>query len=124
MNAGALLALDVFAHRLARLVGGLATSLRRFDALAFTGGIGQNSARVRAMTLNRLAIFGFELDEQANAACFGGRAGRISRGSGPIAIVVPTDEESLIAADAARLAGLAPSPGAADSARPPYDDFE
>jgi acetate kinase len=118
-HAGALLALDVFAHRLARLVGGLATSLRRFDALAFTGGIGENSARVRAMTLNRLAIFGFELDEQANAACFGGRAGRISRGSGPIAIVVPTDEESLIAADAARLAGLAPSPGAADSARPP-----
>ena len=54
-HAGALLALDVFAHRLARLVGGLATSLRRFDALAFTGGIGQNSARVRAMTLRTVS---------------------------------------------------------------------
>jgi acetate kinase len=115
-HAGALLALDVFAHRLARHVGGLATSLRRFDALAFTGGIGENSARVRAMTLNRLAVFGFELDEEANTSCVGGRAGRISRGTGPIAIVVPTDEESLIASDAALLTGLTQSAGAADPA--------
>ena len=115
-HAGAKLALEVFVHRLARHVGGLATSLRRFDALAFTGGIGENSARVRAMTLNHLAVFGFELDEEANAACSGGRAGRISRGAGPIAIVVPTDEESLIAADAARLAGLTSTPREAMSA--------
>jgi len=109
-HAGARLALDVFVHRLARHIGGLATSLRRFDALAFTGGIGENSSRVRAMTLNRLAIFGFELDAAANAACVGGRGGSISRGAGPIAVVVPTDEESLIAADAARLAGLVSPP--------------
>jgi acetate kinase len=114
-HAGALLALDVFVHRLARHIGGLATSLRRFDALAFTGGIGENSPLVRAMTLKHLAIFGFELDEEANAVCVRGQAGRISRGAGPIAIVVPTDEESLIAADAARLAGLAPARADADT---------
>ena len=112
-HVGARLALDVLVHRLARHIGGLATSLRRFDALAFTGGIGENSAYVRAMTLKRLAIFGFELDEEANVACVGGRAGRISREPGPAAMVVPTDEESLIAADAARLAGLVPSPSVA-----------
>ncbi len=106
-HAGAELALDVFVHRLARYVGALAVSLPRFDALVFTGGIGENSARIRAMTLRHLAVFGFSVDEAANAAVFGGKAGVVGRSAGPIAVVVPTDEEGLIAADAARLAGLA-----------------
>lgn len=105
-HEGARLALDVFVHRLARHVGALATSLPRLDALVFTGGIGENSARVRAATLARLEVFGFTLDEAANAATVGGREGRISGSSGPIALVVPTDEEAMIARDAARLAGL------------------
>lgn len=105
-HAGATLALEVFVHRLARHVGALATSLPRLDALVFTGGIGENSARVRAMTLRRLAVFGFTLDEVANAQAVRGRAGRIDGGVGPAAWVVPTDEEGLIARDAARLAGL------------------
>ncbi|MCE1236045.1 MAG: acetate kinase [Hyphomicrobiales bacterium] len=105
-HAGAELALEVFVHRLARHIGGLATSLPRLDALVFTGGIGENSARIRAMTLARLRVFGFELDAEANAATFGGRLGRISRGAGPVALVVPTDEEGLIARDAVRLAGF------------------
>ena len=105
-HEGARLALDVFVHRLARHVGGLATSLTRFDALVFTGGIGENSARVRAATLARLKVFGFTLDEAANAATVGGKEGRISQTAGPIALVVPTDEETMIARDAARLAGL------------------
>jgi acetate kinase len=105
-HEGARLALDVFVHRLARHVGALATSLPRLDALVFTGGIGENSARVRAATLARLEVFGFTLDEAANAATVGGREGRISGPSGPVALVVPTDEEAMIARDAARLAGL------------------
>lgn len=106
-HEGAELALEVFVHRLARHIGGLATSLPRLDAVVFTGGIGENSVRIRAETVKRLAVFGITLDPAANAACVGGRAGRISTGAGPIAVVVPTDEEGLIAADAARLAGLA-----------------
>lgn len=105
-HEGARLALDVFVHRLARYVGALATSLPRLDALVFTGGIGENSARVRAATLSRLKVFGFALDAAANAAATGGRAGRISQGAGPAALVVPTDEETMIARDAARVAGL------------------
>jgi acetate kinase len=69
----------------------------------FTGGIGENSARIRAMTLKHLAVFGFALDETANAATFGGKAGIIGRGRDTIAAVIPTDEEGLIAADATRL---------------------
>jgi acetate kinase len=105
-HEGAELALEVFVHRLARHIGGLATSLPRLDAVVFTGGIGENSARIRAMTIARLRALGLHLDEAANAVCFGGRMGVISQGAGPVAVVVPTDEEGLIAADAARLAGL------------------
>ena len=53
-HKGAQVALAVFAHRLARHIGGLAMVLRRLDAVLFTGGIGENSVRVRAMTVARL----------------------------------------------------------------------
>jgi acetate kinase len=105
-HAGAKLALDVFVHRLARCIGGLATSLNRLDAVVFTGGIGENSALVRAMTLRHLSIFGFALEATANQQISGGACGRIDSGAGTQAWVIATDEEGLIARDAARLAGL------------------
>jgi acetate kinase len=106
-HAGAAFALDVFAHRLARYVGALATSLPRLDALVFTGGIGENSVRVRSMTVRRLAVLGCALDAQANLEAVRGRCGRIDAGRGPQIWVVATDEEGLIARDALRLAGIA-----------------
>jgi acetate kinase len=108
-HAGAGLALDVFVHRLARHIGGLAASLHRFDAVVFTGGIGENSALVRAMTIARLGVFGFTLDEQANARTVGGCSGRISSSRRPAAVVIPTDEEGMISRDAAAIAGLVSS---------------
>ena len=105
-HEGARLALEVFVHRLARHVGGLAMSLRRLDAVVFTGGIGENSVRIRAMTLRRFGPLGLRLDEAANARMVGGAAGAVSLDGGPLALVVPTDEEWMIARDAAALAGL------------------
>lgn len=105
-HAGAILALEVFVHRLARYIGALATSLKRFDGIIFTGGIGENSARIRAMTLRHLGVFGCAVDEAANQRMFGGAFGRIDAGSRVQAWVIPTDEEGLIARDAAGLAGL------------------
>lgn len=103
---GAKKALDVFVHRLARHIGGLATSLPRLDAVVFTGGIGENSSTVRKMTVERLRVFGMVLDEAANEATIRGKSGVISKGKGPLAVVVPTNEEWMIARDAAELAGL------------------
>lgn len=103
-HEGARLALDLFAHRLARHIGGLATSLRRFDALVFTGGIGENSAHVRELTLRRLGALGFQLDPEANARTIRGAEGVVGQGPGPVALVVATDEEWVIACDAATLA--------------------
>ncbi|MBV8048962.1 MAG: acetate kinase [Paludibacterium sp.] len=100
------LALDMFAHRLARLVGGLATSLDRLDAIVFTGGIGENSALLRGKTLEHLRIFGFKLDAAANAAAVRGKAGVITAPNSPIAVVINTNEECMIARDTAELAGI------------------
>jgi acetate kinase len=97
------LALDVFVHRLARGIAGLVASLDRLDALVFTGGIGENSAVVRGLVLARLGFLGLAEDPEANAGHGRSTGGRISR-PGPVqALVVPTDEELMIARDTARL---------------------
>jgi acetate kinase len=104
-HAGAQLALEVFVHRLARYIGGLAMALRRLDAVVFTGGIGENSVRVRAMTLARLRPLGFAVDALTNACMTGGAGGVISPpGATPHAVVVATREEWMIACDTARFA--------------------
>lgn len=101
-HEGARLAIEVFVYRLAKTVGGMAVALGRLDALVLTGGIGENSAAVRAATLGRLGLLGFELDEAANAAAVRGRGGPISSGRVP-ALVVNTDEERMIALETAAL---------------------
>jgi acetate kinase len=103
------LALDVFVHRLARAVAGLTASLGGLDALVFTAGIGEHSPAVRGAVLARLSFLGLAEDPGANAAHGQLSGGRISL-PGPVqALVVPTDEELMIARDTARL--VAGSPG-------------
>lgn len=98
-NADAQLSLDVFTHRLARLMGGLATNLDRLDAIVFTGGIGENSDILRAATVKKLKLLGATLDDAANARTIRGNAGVISeQGSqGPTVAVINTNEELMIA---------------------------
>jgi acetate kinase len=97
------LALDVFVHRLAKAVAGLVTSLERLDALVFTGGIGENSSLVRSLVLGRLGFLGLTEEPAANTRHGRDTGGRISAQRAPVALVVPTDEELLIARDTARL---------------------
>ena len=114
-HAGARLALDVFVYRLAKQVAGMAVALGRLDGVVFTGGIGENSRTVRAMTLRRLGVLGLELDEQANEELPRGEAGVISKsgqkksGQGeardPLALVIPTNEELMIARETAVIVG-------------------
>lgn len=101
--------LDVFVFRLCRYIGALTAALPRLDAVAFTGGIGENSAYIRAKTLSRLSALGLDLDAEANAKIYGGKSGIVSKSKKPVAIVIPTDEEWMIAEDTAELAGLAPA---------------
>jgi acetate kinase len=92
-NARAAEAIDLFVYRTVREIGGLISALGGIDALVFTAGIGENDATLRADILRALAWLEFNLDEPANE-----RGGPLlTRGPGPRAWVVPTDEESIIA---------------------------
>ncbi|BBN96309.1 acetate kinase [Deinococcus grandis] len=96
-HAGARLALDVFVHRLAKQMAGMAAAMGRVDGLVFTGGIGENSAWVRGAVLARLAVLGARVDEAANAAAVRGQSGVISAPGTLAALVVNTNEELMIA---------------------------
>jgi acetate kinase len=104
-HVGANLAIEVFCYSLAKAIAALTVPLGRLDALVFTGGIGEHSVLVRARTLARLGMLGLVEDPIANAT-HGAAHGRISRADpaeAPCALVVPTDEELLIARDSATL---------------------
>jgi acetate kinase len=97
------LALDVFVHRLAKEIAGLVTGLDRLDALVFTAGIGEHSSLVRSLVLSRLGFLGLAEDPVANARHGRDTGGRISHRGPAVALVVPADEELMIARDTARL---------------------
>ena len=102
-NPGAILAFEIFCYRLAKYIAALAVPLRRIDALVFTGGIGENSQMVRAKTLAWLKVFNFKLDVDRNEIHGKKSNGIITAEESPVAIVVPTNEEWLIAEDTANL---------------------
>ena len=97
------LAVDLYVYRIGRELGSLAAALGGLDAIVFTGGIGENSADIRARVCRDAAWLGVALDEAANQ-----RGGpRISAaGSTTAALAVPTNEELMIARHTQRL--LAP----------------
>jgi acetate kinase len=102
-SAPARLAVDVFCYRAAKGVAGLVVALGGIDVLVFSGGIGEHSVEVRSLVLDHLAFLGFAEDEAANGGHGATTGGRISTGDHPVALVVPTDEELVIARDAAAL---------------------
>ncbi|TNF21303.1 MAG: acetate/propionate family kinase [Rhodobacteraceae bacterium] len=88
-------AIALFAYRAASVLAGLLPALGGLDALVFTAGIGENSARTRQAICAHLGWLGVEVDAAANAE----NAVRISSdGSAVDVLVVPTDEEAVIAA--------------------------
>lgn len=98
------LAIEVFCYRVRKYIGSYLAALDGADAIVFTGGIGENSAPIRARILDGLSWMGIEFDASANREMVGGRAGRITtEGSRLAAWVIPTDEEVLIARDTYRL---------------------
>ncbi len=98
------LAVEIFCYRVRKYVGAYLAALGGADALVFTGGIGENSAEVRARVCEGLGWMGVELDPAANEAHTNRREGLVSREGSRLAVyVIPTDEELLIARDTVRL---------------------
>ena len=96
------LALDVLATSVLRYIGAYAMELGGLDALAFTGGIGENYAPLRRMVLQGMAHMGMVIDEEANEHGAGERM--ISAPESSIAaLVIPADEEYMVVNAAFRL---------------------
>lgn len=85
-------AIAYFTTRIRHEIGALAADMGGIDALVFTGGIGENSARVRAESCEGMAWAGISLDPAANAA----NSREIGRGPTRV-LVIPTNEEAVIA---------------------------
>ena len=99
-SAGAELALSVFAHRVAGAVAAMAAALGGLDAIVFTGGVGEQSSRVRAGVCVRLEFLGCVLDEAANEAAVPDAV--VSVAGAAVAVHVVGAREDVVAADAAR----------------------
>ncbi|SDD56005.1 acetate kinase [Rhodococcus tukisamuensis] len=103
-DADAVLAYDVYVHRLRKYIGAYLVTLGRLDAITFTAGVGENVAEVRADALAGLAGLGIEVDPDRNTAKDRG-ARLISTDDSAVAVlVVPTNEELAIARAALRFA--------------------
>ena len=94
----ALIAFKAFCYRVRKGIGSLVAALGGIDALVFTAGIGQGSAGVRGAAMQGLQCMGIHLDEARNRAATGSEVACISIDGSPVAVLVlPTDEERMIA---------------------------
>ncbi|WP_323704586.1 acetate kinase [Mammaliicoccus sp. Dog046] len=105
-NERAKLALDVFASRIHKYMGSYATRMHGLDAIVFTAGVGENSDTVRAKVLEGLEFMGVYWDPRLNNGLHGEEA-FINYPHSPVkVIVIPTDEEVMIARDVLKFGNL------------------
>ena len=103
-DKGAELALEMLAYRVALYIGAYNTVIGGADAIIMTGGIGENSSEVRARIIARLGALGIKIDPKANKVR--GEVKVISaKGSKIPVIVLPTNEELMIARDTVKVLG-------------------
>ncbi|ANU38340.1 acetate/propionate family kinase [Vibrio scophthalmi] len=104
-HQGARLAFEVFTYRVAKYIGSYLIPLSHLDAVIFTGGIGENSLPIRREILNNLKLLGFVEDEKGNEDARFGNAGVIAKSEllGAVAVVIPTNEEFVIAQQSVEL---------------------
>jgi acetate kinase len=97
-------ALDIFADRIRKYIGSYVTVMNGVDAIVFTAGIGENDANARANIINGMTWFGCELDPEKNATR--GKELEISTPESKVKVLlIPTDEELVIARDVEALRG-------------------
>jgi acetate kinase len=100
----ALVALKAFCYRVRKYIGAYLAAMGGLDVLVFTGGIGQGSAGVRSFAVQGLECMGIQLDERRNREARGfDETCRISNDDSRVTVlVVPTDEERMIARETLR----------------------
>ncbi len=104
-NTRAQLAVDIFCYRVRKYIGAYAAAMGGLDAVVFTAGIGENAPEIRRDCVRGLEFIGLRLDEASNNSVGDDReVAVISAANSPgYILVIPTDEELMIARDTARV---------------------
>lgn len=97
------LALDVFCYNTAKFIGSYVVALGGLDAIVFTAGIGENSPYVRRAICEHLGGLGVYIDEDVNAVRASSLLDVTKTGSSAKVLVIPTNEELVIARDTIEL---------------------
>ena len=103
-NERAKLALDMYIYRIIKYVGAYAAVLNGVDVIAFTGGVGENQQSLRKRVCDHLTYLGVEIDTEVNAASRGEEKLISTPASKVKVVVIPTDEEMMIAKDTEEIA--------------------
>ncbi|MDR1667675.1 MAG: acetate kinase [Bacteroidales bacterium] len=104
-NERAQLALDMFHYRVRKYIGAYAAAMGGVDTVVFTGGIGENSDTSRYEIAKELDFIGLSFDKQKNAGVRGQEKIISTDASRVTAIIIPTNEELMIARDTAAIVG-------------------
>jgi len=102
MEAGdrnAKLAFDMYEYRIRKYIGAYAAAMNGLDAIVFTAGVGENSAPLRKAVCEQLSFLGIEFDQEANLTGRGLEKRITKPGSKVEVLVIPTNEEWMIARD-------------------------
>ena len=102
-NARCALALDMFSYQTKKFVGSYAAAMGGLDCIVFTAGIGENSPNVREGVCEGLEFLGVQLDKAENAKRVDGIHEVSAKGSRVKVLVIPTNEELVIARETAEL---------------------
>jgi len=104
-NEHAQLALDMYHYRIKKYIGAYMAALGGADAIVFTGGVGENGDNARLQSCAGLEFLGIKIDATVNATIHGEEKVISTPDSAVKVIVVPTDEEFMIASDTMDIAG-------------------
>ena len=100
------LALDILFDGIKKYIGGYAAEMNGLDVLVFTAGIGENSVNTRAGVCKNMDYLGIKIDEDKNKNFKRGQINDISAKDSKVKVlVIPTNEEYMIALDTMKLVG-------------------
>jgi acetate kinase len=98
-DKNATMAFEMYAYRLRKYIGAYAAAMNGVDAIVFTAGVGENSAPLRKAVCEGLSFLGVDFDEEANLLGRGIEKRITKQGSRVEVLVIPTNEEWVIAQD-------------------------
>ncbi len=102
-NKRADLAFNMFSYRIKKYVGAYAAAMEGLDVLLFTGGIGENVPEIRKKVCKGMEFMGVRIDDEKNNGIYGEEAVISADDSTVKVLVIPTDEEFMIASDTAEI---------------------